>query len=118
MKIITSSHLRPHTAGILESFLEHAYNLRLFRDDTSTIIVTSLPVGDILQLQEPKYFLGTGRHESQWAGDISFAMLGGHVSDREITLSSGLLPLLDAGDTRIANCGFDVEKDLVERRFV
>ena len=54
------------------------------------------------------------------SGMITFIshLYGGHVSDKAITQSCGLIDLLEAGDVVMANKGFDIQDLLVPHRVI
>ena len=43
---------------------------------------------------------------------------GGHISNKELTEKSGLLDLLEPGDTIIADKGFDVQETIAKREIL
>ena len=54
------------------------------------------------------------------SGMITFIshLYGGHVSDKAITQSCGLIDLLEAGDVVMADKGFDIQDLLVSHRVI
>ena len=51
------------------------------------------------------------------SGEITFVsrLFPGSISDKQLTIRSGLLDLLERGDSVMAYRGFDIEKDLIVR---
>lgn len=49
------------------------------------------------------------------SGAITFVstLFSGAISDKELTRRSGILLLLEKGDSVMADCGFDIEEDLI-----